>query len=89
MAETPSLPSSSPLRRNARPIRLVIPSPVRQARPTDGDSPPGSPADSSSVRELLNDFDNGGCSEALSAERLVKLAVLGRGKRRGPILRSG
>lgn len=46
-------------RQNRRPIRLIIPTPIRQARPTGGDSPPGSPADSSSVRELLRGF---GCT---------------------------
>lgn len=81
MAATPSsLPAVSPVRRHPRPIRLLIPTPVRQTRPTGGDSPPGSPADSTSVRELLSDFDGGGCDEALSAERLVKLAVLGKGE---------
>lgn len=81
MAETPStLPAVSPVRKNPRPIRLLIPTPVRQARPTGGDSPPGSPADTSSVRELLSGFDGGRCSEDLSSERLVKLAVLGKGE---------
>lgn len=64
-------------------ISLVIPTPVRQPRPmAGGDSPPGTPADSSTVRELLRKFDGGLSGEVFGSDRLLKLSVLGKGEKR-------
>lgn len=65
-------------------MRLSVAPPLKapciQRGSSAGDSPPGAPINRHTVKSILREFDRAAYGEAFRGDRLVKLAVLGKGE---------